>query len=181
MNAALEIIDFWFVRSNPENWFASSNEFDKILHDKYFDLHQKVALGEAFTWRTSALGRLAEIIVLDQFSRQFYRSEAKAFANDAMALVLAQQLVAIKADKQLDDSQRMFAYMPYMHSESLLIHDEAVRLYEDLGNQQALDFEIEHQNIIKRYGRFPKRNTALGRNSNIAEKEYISGRDEHHF
>jgi len=181
MIEAKEIIDFWFEEIDQENWFASSDEFDKILHDKYFDLHAKVAAGEAHNWRKTPQGRLAEILILDQFSRQFFRDSPKAFASDNMALVLAQELVALGEDKQLDGQQRMFAYMPYMHSESLAIHEEAVRLYKDLGNKGTLEFEITHQDIIKQFGRFPKRNEALGRKSTKQELEYIAGRDGHHF
>ncbi len=158
-----------------------------MLHNKYFDLHAKVAAGEAHNWRktpqgrNNALGRLAEILVLDQFSRQFFRDSPQAFASDNMALVLAQELVEQGGDKQLTDEQKMFAYMPYMHSESLAIHNEAVRLYKDLGNEGTLEFEIAHQDIIKQFGRFPKRNEALGRKSTKQELEYIAGRDGHHF
>lgn len=181
MIEAKEIIDFWFKEIDQKNWFVSSDEFDKMLHDKYFDLHAKIAAGETYNWRKTPQGRLAEILVLDQFSRQFFRDSPQAFASDNMALALAQELVALGEDKQLDEQQRMFAYMPYMHSESLAIHEEAVRLYKDLGNKGTLEFEITHQDIIKQFGRFPKRNEALGRKSTKQELEYIAGRDGHHF
>ncbi len=178
---AKEIIDFWFEEINPENWFNSSEEFDQDLHKKYFKLHQQIAQGEAYKWRKTPQGRLAEILVLDQFSRQFFRGEAKAFATDAMALTLAQELVSLRGDSELSEQQRMFAYMPYMHSESLIIHDEAVRLYKGLGNKNTLEFEISHRDIIVEFGRFPKRNNALGRKSTKEEIVYIAGRDGHHF
>ena len=144
-------------------------------------MHQQVAAGETYIWRKTAQGRLAEIIVLDQFSRQFFRGQARAFAYDNMALALAQELVALGEDKKLDEQQKMFAYMPYMHSESLVIHNEAVRLYTEIGNQELLKFELSHQAIIKQFGRFPKRNQALARKSTKQELAYISGRDGHHF
>ena len=178
---AEEIINFWFVETDRENWFVSSDEFDRILRDKYFDLYPAVAAGEAFGWRSGAEGRLAEIIVLDQFSRQFFRGSEKAFSADAMALTLAQELVTSGGDKSLDEQKRMFAYMPYMHSESLLIHDEAVRLYKELGNEDTLKFETAHRDIIVQFGRFPKRNEALGRSSTKEEIAYIAGRGDHHF
>ncbi len=176
-----EIIKFWFEEINEENWFVSTDDFDRILREKYLDLFFKVGAGEAYKWRKDAQGRLAEILVLDQFSRQFFRGEAKAFATDNMALTLAQELVTLGADKELSEKQRMFAYMPYMHSESLIIHDEAMRLYGELGNEDTLKFEISHRDIIVKFSRFPKRNDALGRKSTKEEIAYIAGRNEHHF
>ncbi len=181
MISAQEIIQFWFVEHNKDDWYGSSDEFDKLLQDRFFELHGQVAAGETFGWRKSVEGRLAEIIVLDQFSRQFFRGKAKAFAYDGMALVLAQELVASGGDKTLDVDQRSFAYMPYMHSESLKIHDEAVRLYGDLGVEASLEFEISHRDVIAKFGRYPKRNEALGRVPSKEELEYISSRDGNFF
>ncbi len=176
-----EIIKFWFDEHTGEDWFGGKSEFDEKLRERFFDMHAQVALGEAFGWRSSARGRLAEILVLDQFSRQFYRGDARAFAFDGMALVLAQELVASGRDKTLSESERVFAYMPYMHSESLAVHDEAVRLYTDLGNEDNLKFEIAHRDIIARFSRFPKRNEALGRVSAQEELDYINERKDSMF
>jgi len=181
MSDADKVINFWFVEHDKNDWFAPSEQFDQKLREKFFALHQKVAAGEAFPWRENPLGRLAEIVVLDQFSRQFFRGKPEAFASDGMALALAQELVASKGDKSLNAEHRMFAYMPYMHSESLVIHKEAVRLYEELGNADNLQFELSHRDLIVRFGRFPKRNQALGRTSTKEELEYIAGRSDSHF
>jgi len=178
---ANEIIKFWFVEHDKEDWYGSTNKFDELVHGKFFELHKQIAAGEKSTWRKSAEGRLAEIIVLDQFSRQFFRGKAQAFAYDNMALVLAQELVASGGDKTLTLEQRGFAYMPYMHSESLKIHDEAVRLFGSLNNKDTLAFEISHRDIIAKFGRYPKRNEALGRVSTKEEGEYISSRDGSFF
>ncbi len=176
-----EVIKFWFVEHDKEDWFGGKAEFDEKLEKRFLDLHAQVALGEAWSWRVSAKGRLAEILVLDQFSRQFYRGDARAFASDGMALVLAQELVASGQDKALSESERVFAYMPYMHSESLLVHEEAVRLFTALGNEDNLKFEISHRDIIARFGRFPKRNEALGRVSTQEELAYINERKDSMF
>lgn len=181
MQDAGEIIQFWFTECSSEDWFGAKPEFDQQLHDRFFDLHGKVAAGEAFGWRATALGRLAEILVLDQFSRQFYRGDARSFASDDMALALAQELVAQGLDADLDQNQKMFAYMPYMHSESLVIHDEAVRLFTALGSEDTLKFEMMHKALLERFGRYPKRNAALGRKSTPEELDYIAGRDGEHF
>ena len=176
-----EVIKFWFVEHNKEDWFGGKTEFDEKLEELFFDTHAKVALGEAYGWRVSPKGRLAEILVLDQFSRQFYRGDARAFASDGMALVLAQELVASGQDQTLSESERVFAYMPYMHSESLLVHEEAVRLYASLDNEENLKFEIAHRDTIARFGRFPKRNEALGRVSTQEELDYINERKDSMF
>ncbi len=181
MQDASDVIHFWFTESSSEDWFGAKPEFDRKLRDRFFDLHGMVAAGEAFHWRTSAHGRLAEILVLDQFSRQFYRGDARSFASDDMALALAQELVAQGLDAELDESKKMFAYMPYMHSESLVIHEEAVRLFTALGNEDTLKFEMMHKELLERFGRYPKRNEALGRESTPEELDYIAGRDGEHF
>ncbi|HHG89950.1 MAG TPA: DUF924 domain-containing protein [Devosia sp.] len=176
-----EVLKFWFVEHTGEDWFGGKPEFDEKLRGRFFRLHGRVALGEAWSWRVSAQGRLAEILVLDQFSRQFYRGDPRAFASDGMALVLAQELVASGQDKTLSESERLFAYMPYMHSESLLVHEEAVRLFTALGNEDNLKFEISHRDTIERFGRFPKRNEALGRVSTQEELAYINERKDSMF
>lgn len=181
MSSADDVIDFWFSQSTTEDWFGGKPEFDEKLKARFFDLHAKVAAGEAWTWRSSAMGRVAEILVLDQFSRQFYRGDARAFAQDAMALALAQELVAQGLDEGLDEDPRMFAYMPYMHSESLLIHKEALRLFTAHGSENLLSYEMMHKDVLEKFGRYPKRNEALGRTSTKAELDYIAGRDGEHF
>jgi uncharacterized protein (DUF924 family) len=114
------------------------------------------------------------VIVLDQFSRQLHRGSPKAFAQDGMALVLAQEAVAGRFDQALEPQRRMFLYMPYMHSESLVIHEEAQRLFTALGDQQQLKYEAIHLDCLKRFGRYPRRNAALGRESTPEELDYIA-------
>ncbi len=137
-------------------------------------MHGVTVKGELFAWRASPRGRLAEIIVLDQFSRNIHRNRPAAFASDGMALVLAQEAVAANADRTLDAAQRAFLYMPYMHSESLLVHDEALALYSQPGLEKNLDFELRHRAIIERFGRYPHRNQILGRRSTAAEKAFLA-------
>jgi len=116
---------------------------------------------------------LAEIVALDQFSRNVYRDTARAFAQDALALALAQELVASGQDRSLPLAQRSFAYMPYMHSESALIHAQAVALFSQPGMEDALRFELRHQAIIARFGRYPHRNAILGRISTAEELAFL--------
>jgi uncharacterized protein (DUF924 family) len=120
-------------------------------------------------------GRLAEIIVLDQFSRNVWRDTPRAFAQDALALALAQELVASGQDRSLPVAQRSFAYMPYMHSESALIHEQAVALFSQPGMADTLRFELQHKAIVDRFGRYPHRNAILGRSSTAKELAFLSG------
>ena len=129
---------------------------------------------ELFAWRATAEGCLAEIVVLDQFSRNIYRDTPRAFAQDALALALAQALVASGQHLGLSVFQRRFAYMPYMHSESPVIHAEAAKLFAQPGLENALDFELRHQAIITRFGRYPHRNQILRRVSTAEEIAFFN-------
>jgi hypothetical protein len=134
---------------------------------------------ELWTWRATAEGRLAEIIVLDQFSRNLYRDHAESFAQDALALALAQEAIQLNLDQQLSPEQRSFLYMPFMHSESKIIHIQALQLFEELGNPLNLDFEKKHKVIIDRFGRYPHRNQILGRSSTAEEIEFLKQPNSH--
>lgn len=169
-----DILDFWFAAENRPNWFAKSNNFDVLIEKKFKALHQQAAQAELWSWRNSAEGRLAEIIVLDQFSRNLYRDSPLAFAQDALALALAQEAISLGLDEHLTPEQRSFLYMPFMHSESAKIHQSALELFKKLGNPINLDFEKKHKVIIDRFGRYPHRNAVLGRNSTTEELEFLT-------
>ena len=168
-----EIIDFWFEDIDKSLWWAKSVEFDQLIAARFATVHAKAIRCELFGWRQFPEGRLAEIIVLDQFSRNMYRDSALAFANDALALALAQEAITAGADKVLTPVQNGFLYMPFMHSESMVIHEVAVELYKNSQVQAFYDFEIKHQNIIQQFGRYPHRNSILGRISTQAEIEFL--------
>lgn len=167
------VLDFWFDEQHRPFWFSQSDEFDAKIAQQFASLHQQATQGELWQWRTTAQGSLAEIIILDQFSRNLYRNSALAFAQDSMALVLAQQMIAAGQDMQLLAEHRHFAYLPFMHSESKIIHQQAVELFKKLGNDLVLDFEYQHQAIIERFGRYPHRNAILGRPSTAEELEFL--------
>lgn len=172
--ATRRVLDFWFVEHGPDDWFGADPAFDRKIEQKFVEDHANLAKGEGVLWRTSAEGRLAEIIVLDQFSRQLFRGQAKAFATDGMALILAQEAVAAGALDQLEPEQKAFLLMPYMHAESLLIQELGIPLFASLGNEQTLAFAKSHHDTIARFGRFPMRNKALGRPSTPEEQAYIA-------
>ncbi len=168
-----DVLDFWFVEIDQEMWFKKSDEFDQLLTEKFTKMFTEVSKGEHYKWRSSAKGRLAEILILDQFSRNIFRGSALSFQFDAMALTLAQEAISLGFDQQLKAPERGFMYMPYMHSESSIVHKEAVRLFTDYGVVEQLKYEQLHFDIIKRFGRYPHRNEILGRESTIEEIKFL--------
>lgn len=169
-----EIINFWFKDVDKSSWFVKSNRFDQLIIDKYSAIHEKAMKGELYEWRATAKGRLAEIIILDQFSRNMFRDTAKSFASDILALVLSQEAVLQSVDNELTQAEKNFLYMPYMHSESLKIHEITMGLYERNGSESTLNFEIKHRDIIEKFGRYPHRNAILGRKSTTEEITFLS-------
>ncbi|MDB5621521.1 MAG: hypothetical protein JWR39_84 [Devosia sp.] len=181
MKTADDVLQFWFTEHGREDWFGGKPEFDQQLAQRFADTHPHVARGEAWTWRRTPAGRLAEIIVLDQFSRQLHRGSREAFACDPMALALAQEAIAAGADHGVDAIRRPFFYLPFMHSESPVIQREGVRLYQALGDPEQLEFQLQHLHAIERFGRFPFRNKALGRLSTPEEQQYIAQAGDRSF
>ena len=171
---AQDILHFWFEELTDKQHFAKDEALDELIRSRFCPTLEAAARCELVAWRATPEGALAEIIVLDQFSRNIYRDSPRAFAQDSLALALAQGLVASGHDKQLSVKQRHFAYMPYMHSESPLIHEQAVQLFSQPGLEDGLDFELRHQAIITRFGRYPHRNAVLGRASSAKELAFLS-------
>ena len=175
---AQNILHFWFDELTDKQHFAKDAALDELIRSRFGDTLEAAARCELFGWRTTPEGRLAEIIVLDQFSRNVYRDTPRAFAQDGLALALAQTLVqglvASGQDQLFSAAQCQFIYMPYMHSESALIHTEAVQLFDQPGLENNLDFELRHQAIIARFGRYPHRNAILGRASTVEEIAFLN-------
>ena len=167
------VLHFWFKEASPKQHFSKDPAFDASIRDRFLTLHVQAAAGELWSWRATPSGRLAEIIVLDQFSRNLYRNDPRAFAQDGMALVLAQEAVHLGADLALEPAQRAFLYMPYMHSESARVQVESVRLFEASGLTGNIRFAHAHKRIIDRFGRYPHRNAALGRPSSAEEQAFL--------
>ncbi|ACE85694.1 DUF924 family protein [Cellvibrio japonicus] len=168
------VLDFWFNELTPAHWWKKDEVLDKTIAERFTGLHEQATRNELFGWRTHAKGALAEIIVLDQFSRNIYRDLPAAFASDAQALALAQTAIGQGVDQALSPVERSFLYLPFMHSESRLIHQQAVALYTQLGEALNLEFELKHKVIIDRFGRYPHRNTILGRNSSAEEMDFLT-------
>jgi uncharacterized protein (DUF924 family) len=172
--AADAVLRFWFEELTPEDWFRKDPSLDRHIAEEFGPTLRAAACCELFHWRESARGRLSEVLVLDQFSRNIHRDTAAAFANDTLALALAQEAVTRGCDRELSVPERVFLYLPWMHSESALLHEQALRLFATPGMEKNLEFEHKHKAIIDRFGRYPHRNDALGRTSTPAEIEFLA-------
>ena len=168
-----DVLKFWFDELEPIQWWKKDESVDRQIEARYGATHRQAIAGELDSWRVSPEGRLAEVIVLDQFSRNIHRDTPLAFAFDGMALLLAQEAVRMGADQQTDVEKRVFFYMPYMHSESALVHETAEQLFSQPGAEFNYEFELKHKAIIDRFGRYPHRNAILGRESSLEELEFL--------
>lgn len=168
-----DVLKFWFEELTPQDHFKKSEQLDATIRERFLKTLEAGSRGELFSWRKTAGGRLAEILVLDQFSRNVYRDRPESFAQDPMALTLAQEMVELGLDREIPQGRRSFVYMPYMHSESPVVHEEAVRLFQQPQMEDALKFEHLHKKIIDRFGRYPHRNKILGRSSTPEELDFL--------
>jgi len=169
-----DILAFWFEQTPSEQWWKVDPAFDALVRERFLGLVNQAAAGELHAWRANAKGRLAEILVLDQFPRNIHRGTPGAFACDPVALVLAQEAVAAGALAELTPTERSFLLLPYMHSESRRIHEVAEALYREHAPPTNLDFELRHKAIVDRFGRYPHRNRILGRESTPEEIEFLT-------
>jgi len=167
------VLNFWFQELTPKQWWKKDPQLDAQIKEQFADIYVQARLGELYLWREHSRGRLAEILLLDQFSRNMFRGSAQAFATDTMALALAQEAVRCKSDKDLSAIERSFMYMPYMHSESLKIHAVAKALFDDVGIEGNIKSEKEHFEIIEKFGRYPHRNQLLWRESTELEMDFL--------
>ena len=173
MTTPESVIKFWFEEISRECHFKKDSDFDQLVETRFGLTLLQARVGELWHWRETARGALAEIIVLDQFSRNIYRDTADAFSADSLALVLAEEAVRRGLDQQLPVTMRSFLYMPYMHSESAIVHEEALRLFDQPGLENSLKFEQRHKAIIDLFGRYPHRNRLLNRESTAQEIEFL--------
>jgi uncharacterized protein (DUF924 family) len=171
--SAERVLSFWFNEIDPSNWFKNDPHFDEQVKALFQGTYSEALAGSTASWRKTAKGRLAEVIVLDQFGRNIFRNTAQAFAGDELALNLAREAVRMGEDEMLSPKEKAFLYMPYMHSESKKMHQEAVKLFSQKGLEDNLKYEMMHKNIIDRFGRYPHRNKVLGRMSTPEEIEFL--------
>ena len=179
------LLDFWFgaptssgYGSNRSEWFRKDPAFDASIRDRFGPLIERALRGELEDWAGTSRGALAQVIVLDQFTRNVFRDTPRAFAGDARALQAARAMVGSRQDEALPPFERTFAYLPFEHAEGLAMQQESVRLYGrlaalDPGQASGLDYAQRHRVIIERFGRFPHRNAVLGRHSTPEEIEFL--------
>lgn len=171
---AEDVLTFWFRESKPAQWYRRSKSFDDEIGARFGAIHQAAATGAFDAWRAKPRTALARIIVLDQFSRNMFRDDRRAFAQDPLALAAAQDAVSRRFDLLFPAKMQAFFLMPFMHAEDLSAQEDSVRHFKTrqrgAGN---LSYAIEHRDIVKRFGRFPHRNKVLGRKSTPAEIQYL--------
>lgn len=168
-----KVLNFWFKDAGSSKWFVKDEEFDQEIEKQFGKLHTKAIEGELCDWRESIHGRLAEIIILDQFSRNIFRDRPEAFAYDGISLVLAQEALKDKELESLSTQEKAFIYLPFMHSESSKMQKISLELFKEEGLEENYKFAVEHQKIIEKFGRYPHRNKVLNRESTKKELEYL--------
>lgn len=169
-----EILTFWFDEVGPKGWFGGGPDLDRTITERYAPLHGVVRKTADELLLGNADMALAAILVLDQFSRQIYRGRPEAFATDAKAVGLATAAVARHLDRAVPAERRVFFYLPFEHAEDLALQDRAVALISALGDETYTRYAIAHRDVIARFGRFPHRNAALGRQSTDEERAYLA-------
>lgn len=166
------VVDFWFAPEVAKHWFASTPELDAEIRQRFEPLWQRAAAGECDTWADSAAGALALIIVLDQFPLNMFRGEAAAFSTEQHAVRVTRQALAHNHHRTVSDQQRLFLFLPLMHSENLDDQNASVALFAAAGMETR--WAEHHRQIVQRFGRFPHRNASLGRQSTSEELAYLA-------
>ena len=171
-----DIVDFW-KNAGPAKWFKKSGAFDEALRRRFELVHHAAARGEHGAWARTAEGALALVLLFDQIPRNLYRGSGHAFATDPLARKAARAMLDAGQDQEVDAALCTFCYMPFMHSEDLADQDLSVRLFErhaaDDPDRSNLEFALAHRDIIRRFGRFPHRNPALGRVTTAEEQAFL--------
>ncbi|MBL9105681.1 MAG: DUF924 domain-containing protein [Myxococcales bacterium] len=168
------VLDFWFSAATQPHWFARSDDFDARVQDQLGDLHTRAAAGELDAWASDPRGALALVILLDQVPRNIHRGTPASFASDDAALRVAAAAVDAGLDADLSETERVFLYLPFEHSERLADQDRCLALMSALPTPMWRDYAEKHRVIIARFGRFPHRNAVLGRASTPEEQEFLS-------
>lgn len=171
---ARAVLNYWLVETPPQKRFARDAALDAVIAARFGDLHARLAAGVPDAWAATPHGLLAAVIVLDQFSRNLFRDDPRAFAHDGAALALTRRALARGDEAALDSIERQFLYLPLMHSEDPADQARSVALFDALGDPQPADFARRHQAVIARFGRFPGRNAALGRATTAAERTWLA-------
>jgi uncharacterized protein (DUF924 family) len=171
MTTAADVLRFWFDE-HSKDWFVKNPGLDAEIRARFLSLHEAAVAGGLAHWADEARSCLALVIVLDQFPRNIYRGEARAFATDELARAAARVILGRGWDKAMTQAEQLFAYLPFEHSESLKDQNLSCDLMQDFDATQR-EYAERHRDIIRRFGRFPHRNDLLGRESTAAEIEFL--------
>lgn len=171
-----EILDFWFVETQPKQWFQVSEQFDQMIKERFEDDYHKALDGAYDDWQHNADGALALCVMLDQFPRNMYRGTPAAFEADKKALVISKYAVSKGLDQVHSAQKRRFLYLPFEHSENINDQHRSVELFEKTREDDPLgyDYALRHFKIIEKFGRFPHRNIILGRDNTPEEQEHLA-------
>jgi len=171
-----DVVGFWSA-AGPERWFGKSLRFDDAIQLKFEPVHHRAAVGTYDAWIKDAQGALALLILLGQFPRHLYRGSAHAYATDPLARSIADRAIGLGHDQATEAALRIFFYLPFMHSEALADQDRSVALFEAhdavTGDVDSLKWAVIHRDVIKRFGRFPHRNAAFGRETTAEEQAFL--------
>lgn len=184
-----EIYDFWFGAPGSDGhgdvrefWFASTPEIDREMKARFLDQYHRAAAGEFDSWKSDARGWVALIVLLDQVPRNVFRGDGKSFAADPVALATAKGLVASPLHAELITVEKLFAYLPFEHSENISDQMDCVAFYEAIDDHENkaewIEFAVMHKDIVAEFGRFPHRNAMLGRESTAAEEAWLQSSDQ---
>ena len=172
MTEPAEVVTFW-REAGPDRWFSKDDAFDAEIRTRFLGLHEDAAAGKLSVWEQSAEGALALLILLDQFPRNMFRKQARAFATDPLARSIAAGAIVRGFDAQAPTEMRGFFYLPFEHSEAMADQDKAVDFFTAIGDAENLKWAELHRDIIRRFGRFPHRNAALGRATTPEEQKFL--------
>lgn len=176
-----DVLDFWFDPAHVPLHFAEEPAFDEKIREQFLETWERASEGLLMDWRESLPGRLAEIIVLDQFSRNLFRRDIRTYTQDKMAIALAQEAIKHPGYPALSPDEKRFILLPFMHSESLALHAWARPLFESMGDENTLYFEKLHEDVLRRFGRYPYQNEDLGRISTKEEEIYLKEKAGRHY
>ena len=176
-----DVLDFWFAPEHVGLHFVEDKDFDELIREEFLETWKRGSEGLLMDWRDSLEGRLAEIIVLDQFSRNLFRDDIRTYTQDRMAIALAQEAVKHPDYEDLSPDKKRYILLPFMHSESLELHDWARPLFEAMGDDNTLRFEKLHYEVLERFGRYPYQNKDLGRESSPEEEAYLEEKAGSHY
>jgi uncharacterized protein (DUF924 family) len=168
------IVSFWRA-AGPDRWFNKNANFDEEIRQRFLETYEAAAAGQLTDWEQSAQGALALLILLDQFPRNMFRGEARAFATDPLARAVAASAIVRGFDSQVPTEMRGFFYLPFQHSEDLADQERGIAFYKAIGDLENLKWAELHADIIRRFGRFPHRNSVLGRTTTPEEQAFLDG------